>query len=81
MKEVLVIKVYYTRFSQKNRIESVLHFAGLKSVAESTRLPLHYYNTNVSATLNLVEAMLKMMFVILFSALLQLYMESQIIYR
>lgn len=43
----------------KNRIESVLHFAGLKSVAESTRLPLHYYNTNVSATLNLVEAMLK----------------------
>ncbi len=40
-----------------HKIEAVLHFAGLKAVGESTLLPLEYYVTNVSGTLNLCQAM------------------------
>lgn len=43
-------------FSQ-HRIESVIHFAGLKAVGESTRLPLKYYQNNIAATLTLCEVM------------------------
>ncbi len=43
-------------FSQHN-IESVIHFAGLKAVGESTRLPLKYYQNNIAATLTLCEVM------------------------
>ena len=38
-------------------IDAVIHFAGLKAVGESVRLPLFYYRTNIDATLNLLEAM------------------------
>ncbi len=37
----------------------VLHFAGLKSVAESIAQPLHYYENNIVGTLNLLEFMQK----------------------
>ena len=43
-------------FSQ-HKIESVIHFAGLKAVGESTRLPLKYYQNNIAATLTLCEVM------------------------
>lgn len=43
-------------FSQWN-ISSVIHLAGLKSVSESVELPLSYYDTNVSGTLNLLRTM------------------------
>ncbi len=36
---------------------AVIHFAGLKSVAESVGDPLRYYHNNVNGTLRLVEAM------------------------
>ncbi|WP_046395465.1 UDP-glucose 4-epimerase GalE [Photorhabdus laumondii] len=42
---------------QKNKIESVIHFAGLKAVGESTRKPLEYYQNNVTGTLILLQAM------------------------
>lgn len=38
-------------------ISSVIHFAALKAVGESTRLPLEYYQNNVSGTLILLEEM------------------------
>lgn len=38
-------------------IESVIHFAGLKSVAESGEYPLKYYDNNVSGTIVLLEEM------------------------
>lgn len=38
-------------------IKSVIHFAGLKAVGESTRLPLKYYQNNIAATLTLCEVM------------------------
>jgi UDP-glucose 4-epimerase len=39
--------------------DTVIHFAGLKAVGESTEIPLHYYDNNVSGTLNLLAAMKK----------------------
>lgn len=40
-------------------IEAVIHFAGLKAVGESVRLPLTYYHTNITSTLILCEVMKK----------------------
>ena len=37
--------------------EAVLHFAGLKAVGESVRLPLAYYHNNLTGTLVLLETM------------------------
>lgn len=44
---------------QDNRIEAVIHFAGLKAVGESVRLPLKYYHNNITGTLLLAEVMQK----------------------
>ncbi len=38
-------------------ISAVIHFAGLKAVGESTRMPLEYYQNNVTGTLILLEEM------------------------
>lgn len=38
-------------------IDAVIHFAGLKAVGESSKIPLSYYMNNVSGTLNLLNAM------------------------
>ncbi|MBX8476905.1 UDP-glucose 4-epimerase GalE [Pseudomonas cichorii] len=45
------------RLFSRYPIRAVLHFAGLKAVGESVRKPLHYYDTNVSGTINLCQAM------------------------
>jgi len=37
--------------------EAVIHFAGLKAVAESVAKPLDYYHNNITGTLILLEAM------------------------
>ena len=42
---------------EKEEIESVIHFAGLKAVGESVRKPLEYYENNISGTLNLCDVM------------------------
>lgn len=39
------------------RPEAVIHFAGLKSVGNSSKRPLSYYDTNVAGTLQLLRAM------------------------
>ena len=44
---------------QENTIDAVIHFAGLKSVAESVSQPLRYYRNNLDATLTLLEVMEK----------------------
>ena len=41
----------------EHQIEAVIHFAGLKSVAESAQNPLKYYDNNVGGTISLIEAM------------------------
>lgn len=42
---------------QENAIDSVIHFAGLKAVGESVRLPLDYYRVNLNSTLTLLDTM------------------------
>lgn len=42
-----------------NKIDAVIHFAGLKAVGESTRIPLRYYHNNITGTLILMELMEK----------------------
>lgn len=43
----------------ENKIDSVIHFAGLKSGAESIQEPGKYLNTNIISTFNLLNAMEK----------------------
>lgn len=42
---------------KENYIESVIHFAALKSVGESVKLPLEYYDNNLTSTINLLRIM------------------------
>ena len=46
-----------TRVLQDNKIDAVIHFAGLKAVGESTEKPIEYYANNVQGTISLLEAM------------------------
>lgn len=47
------------RILREKRIDSVIHFAGLKAVSESVSKPLEYYDVNVYGTLALCKAMKK----------------------
>lgn len=42
---------------REQTIDSVVHFAGLKAVGESTEIPLDYYENNVWGTINLLQVM------------------------
>ncbi len=44
---------------KNNKIEFVIHFAGLKAVGESVKEPLKYYDNNINGTLVLLELMNK----------------------
>lgn len=44
---------------KENKIDSVIHFAGLKAVGESVEKPLEYYRNNLVSTFNLCELMNK----------------------
>lgn len=41
----------------KENIDSVIHFAGLKAVGESVAKPLEYYHNNMTGTFNLCDVM------------------------
>ncbi len=43
----------------ENKIDAVIHFAGLKAVGESVEKPLLYYRNNIDSTLTLLETMSK----------------------
>lgn len=45
-------------FDTHPEIDSVIHFAGLKAVGESCKLPLLYYHNNITGTVNLLESMI-----------------------
>ncbi len=45
-------------FAEGN-FDAVVHFAGLKAVGESVRIPLRYYENNLVSTFNLLESMIK----------------------
>jgi len=42
-----------------NRIDAVIHFAGLKAVGESVKNPIEYYDNNINSTLSLIKIMQK----------------------
>ena len=42
---------------EKEDVEAVIHFAGLKAVGESVAKPWEYYNNNIYGTLVLVDVM------------------------
>lgn len=44
---------------KENKIESVIHFAGLKAVGESVAKPITYYHNNITGTLVLLKVMKK----------------------
>lgn len=43
----------------ENKIDAVIHFAGLKAVGESVEMPLEYYRNNIESTINLCKTMKK----------------------
>ena len=45
------------RIFSENKIEAVIHFAGLKAVGESVREPIMYYDNNLQNTIALLEVM------------------------
>jgi len=50
-------KAAMTRIFDENKFDAVIHFAGLKAVGESVRIPLTYYRNNIDSTLTLCEVM------------------------
>jgi len=53
----LTRKEALTRVFENHRFDGVIHFAGLKAVGESTRMPLTYYRNNIDGSLVLFELM------------------------
>lgn len=49
----------FEKIFQENKIDAVIHFAGLKAVGESVEKPLEYYHNNLTGTLNLLRLMKK----------------------
>jgi UDP-glucose 4-epimerase len=49
------LNIIFQNFS----IDAVIHFAGLKAVAESVSIPLKYYKNNIFCTITLLEVMKK----------------------
>ena len=54
-----VEKVFFSASKKNEPIESVFHFAGLKSVFESKKFPIKYWDSNVLGTINLLKVMQK----------------------
>ena len=47
------------RIFSEYKIESIFHFAGLKSISESFEIPTDYYDVNINSTLKLLKYMTK----------------------
>ena len=58
-KEEDIDKVFKYSLDIKKPIYSVIHFAGLKSISESNRYPLDYWDSNVVGTIKLLKIMEK----------------------
>ena len=56
-KEDLRNKDALDKIFKKEKIDAVIHFAGLKAVGESVEKPLLYYENNLDSTLTLLEVM------------------------
>ena len=54
---IFIPKQEAIKIIEENNVTSVIHFAALKSVADSLKSPLEYYEVNVKGTINLLNAM------------------------
>lgn len=55
----LLNRIQIENIFRDNKINAVIHFAGLKAVGESVNKPLEYYYNNLTGTLNLCDIMKK----------------------
>ena len=55
----LLDRAAVSRIFEENKIDSVIHFAGLKAVGESVAKPIEYYHNNITGTLILCDEMRK----------------------
>lgn len=55
----IIRDIFLKSIADKKPIRSIMHFAGLKSVAESVKEPSIYWKTNLITSLNLIEVMLE----------------------
>ncbi len=53
----LLSEIFEAKKKEGNPISSVIHFAGLKSIEESIKSPLKYWETNIESTLSLLSVM------------------------
>lgn len=53
----MLVKSDVDKIFDENKIDAVIHFAGLKAVGESCAKPILYYNNNLGGTLNLIKSM------------------------
>lgn len=53
----VAVKEDVEKIFDENKVEGVIHFAGYKSVPESTRIPLSYYRNNIDTALTVLEVM------------------------
>ena len=64
---------------QNHTIDAVIHFAGLKAVGESQKIPLKYFENNISGSISLVKAMERAnVFNLVFSSSATVYDEANI---
>lgn len=62
-----------------NKIDAVIHFAGLKAVGESQQIPLIYFDNNIAGSVQLVQAMERAnVFNLVFSSSATVYDEANI---
>ena len=61
----MILKEYLMSF-KFNKILWLIHFAGLKSVSDSVKNPIDYWDGNVNGTINLLKIMKNIIVKILF---------------
>jgi len=52
-----VITQHFVRYLKNSQSSLLIHFAGLKAVGESQRIPLNYYENNMNSTFNVIRLM------------------------
>ena len=55
--ESFLKSVFSNAFKKGESIESVIHFAGLKSISESIKNPIEYWDVNVNGSLSIFKVM------------------------
>ena len=73
-----VNNIFLEANKEKKPIDSVIHLAGLKSVAESIKAPLNYWEVNVLGLINIIRIMEKFKcFRLVFSSSASIYGETK----